>query len=133
MLGLVLGGALTVISWRLAFLINVPIGILIIVIALTRLEETRHERLKLDVTGALLATLACTAGGAGVHPGPAARLGRPVGDRRRRRGGGLASWSFLVVERTADNPLVPFSVFDDRNRVMTFTSLFLGRRRAADR
>ena len=61
-LGLVLGGALTVISWRLAFLINLPIGILIVAIALTRLEETRHERLKLDVTGALLATLACTAG-----------------------------------------------------------------------
>ena len=60
-LGLVLGGALTVVSWRLAFLINFPIGVIIIWIALTRLEETRHERLKLDITGALLATLACTA------------------------------------------------------------------------
>ena len=37
MLGLVLGGALTVVSWRLAFLINVPIGIVIIWIAVTRL------------------------------------------------------------------------------------------------
>ena len=60
-LGLVVGGALTVISWRLAFLINFPIGVVIIWIALTRLEETRHERLKLDITGALLATLGCTA------------------------------------------------------------------------
>src|SRR5690349_6568115 len=59
-LGLVLGGALTVISWRLAFLINVPIGIAIIAIAVFRLGETYHERLKLDVTGALLATLGCT-------------------------------------------------------------------------
>ena len=33
--------------------------------------------------------------------------------------------AFLIVERTADNPLVPFSVFDNRNRVMTFVSLFL--------
>ena len=33
--------------------------------------------------------------------------------------------AFLLVERTADNPLVPFSVFDNRNRVMTFVSLFL--------
>src|SRR6478735_3993883 len=56
-LGLVLGGLLTVISWRLAFLINVPIGI---VIAVYRISETHHERLKLDVTGALLATLGCT-------------------------------------------------------------------------
>jgi MFS family permease len=61
-LGLVLGGALTVISWRLAFLINLPIGVLIVWIGLTRLEETRHERLKLDITGALgdaLPTDAC--------------------------------------------------------------------------
>jgi hypothetical protein len=35
-----------------AFLINVPIGILIVWIAVTRLAETRHERLKLDVVGA---------------------------------------------------------------------------------
>ena len=59
-LGLVLGGALTVVSWRLAFLINVPIGIVITWVAVTRLAETNHERLKLDVAGAALATLACT-------------------------------------------------------------------------
>src|SRR6476646_9035558 len=39
-LGLVLGGALTVISWRLAFLVNVPVGIVIIAIAVTRIAET---------------------------------------------------------------------------------------------
>src|ERR1700752_473898 len=58
-LGLVLGGLLTRVSWRRAFLINVPIGIVIIVIAVHRLGETHHERLKLDITGALLATLGC--------------------------------------------------------------------------
>src|SRR5690242_14576868 len=55
-LGLVLGGALTVISWRLAFLINIPIGIVIIIVAVLKINETHHERLKLDVTGAILAT-----------------------------------------------------------------------------
>src|ERR1700732_3588245 len=57
-LGLVLGGAFTVISWRLAFLINVPIGIVIIAVAHAPLRETHRERLGLDVTGAVLATLA---------------------------------------------------------------------------
>ena len=33
--------------------------------------------------------------------------------------------AFLIVERTAEHPIVPFSVFDNRNRVMTFVSLFL--------
>ena len=74
-LGLVLGGALTVVSWRLAFLINVPIGIVIIAIAVTRLAETHHERLKLDVTGALLATLGCTSAVLVFTPGTRAGVG----------------------------------------------------------
>src|SRR3979490_556238 len=69
-LGLVLGGGLTVISWRLGFLINVPIGIVIITIAVYRVGETQHERLKLDITGALLATLGCTPVGLVFTPEP---------------------------------------------------------------
>ena len=123
-LGLVLGGALTVISWRLAFLINVPIGIVIIWIAVTRLAETHHERLKLDITGALLATLGCTAAVLVFTQGPPRGWVDPW-----VIGAGIAAvvffLAFLVVERKADHPLVPFSVFDNRNRVMTFVSLFL--------
>jgi predicted MFS family arabinose efflux permease len=123
-LGLVLGGALTVISWRLAFLINVPIGIVIIVIAVYRIAETSHERLKLDITGALLATLGCTAAVLVFTQGPPRAWVDPW-----VIGAGIAAVvffaAFLIVERTAENPLVPFSVFDNRNRVMTFVTLFL--------
>ena len=123
-LGLVLGGALTVISWRLAFLINLPIGLLIIWIGLTRLEETRHERLKLDITGALVATLGCTAAVLVFTQGPPRGWVDPW-----VIGAGVAAvllgFAFLMVERRADNPLVPLSMFSDRNRVMTFVSLFL--------
>ena len=123
-LGLVLGGALTVISWRLAFLINVPIGIVIIAIAVTRLAETHHERLKLDITGALLATLGCTAAVLVFTQGPPRAWVDPW-----VFGAAVAAAvffvAFLIVERSAENPLVPFSVFDNRNRVMTFISLFL--------
>ncbi|MCV7228739.1 MFS transporter [Mycolicibacterium komossense] len=124
-LGLVLGGALTVISWRLAFLINVPIGIVIVAVAVMRLSETRHERLKLDITGALLATLGCTAAVLVFTQGPPRGWVDPW-----VIGAGVAAavffLSFLIVERSAENPLVPFEVFDNRNRVMTFISLFLG-------
>jgi len=123
-LGLVLGGALTVISWRLAFLINLPIGLLIIWIGLTRLEETRHERLKLDITGALVATLGCTAAVLVFTQGPPRGWLDPF-----VIGAGVAAVllgiAFVVVERSAANPLVPLSMFSDRNRVMTFVSLFL--------
>lgn len=123
-LGLVLGGALTVVSWRLAFLINVPIGIAIIVIAKLRLAETHHERLTLDVTGAMLATLGCTSAVLVFTQGPARGWADPL-----VIGAGVASalffLGFLVVERTADHPIVPLTVFDNRNRVATFVSLFL--------
>jgi EmrB/QacA subfamily drug resistance transporter len=124
-LGLVLGGALTVVSWRLAFLINVPIGIVIVAVAVTRLSETRHERLKLDITGALLATLGCTSAVLLFTQGPPRGWVDPW-----VIGAGVAAAvffvSFLIVERSAENPLVPFEVFDNRNRVMTFIALFLG-------
>jgi len=123
-LGLVLGGAFTVISWRLAFLINIPIGIVIIAIALTRLRETHRERLRLDAAGAVLATLACTTAVLIFTQGP------PLGWINPWIFGaaiatGLLLGGFLVVERTAEHPLVPLSLFTDRNRVMTFLSLFL--------
>src|SRR6516165_8893823 len=60
-MGLVVGGALVEVSWRLAFLVNVPIGLLMIYLARTVLRETHKERMKLDAAGALLATLGCTA------------------------------------------------------------------------
>ena len=102
-LGLVLGGALTVISWRLAFLINVPIGIVIIAIAVTRLAETHHERLKLDITGALLATLGCTSAVLVFTQGPPRGWVDPW-----VIGAGVAAAvffiAFLIVERTAEQP-----------------------------
>ena len=69
-LGLVVGGALTGVSWRLAFLVNVPIGLLVIYLARTMLPETQKERTRLDATGALLATLICTAAVFGLSMGP---------------------------------------------------------------
>jgi EmrB/QacA subfamily drug resistance transporter len=123
-LGLVLGGALTVVSWRLAFLINIPIGIVIIIVAVLKINETHHERLKLDVTGAILATLGCTSAVLVFNQGPPRGWVDPW-----VFGAGFAAAiffiAFLIVERSADHPIVPFSVFDNRNRVMTFISLFL--------
>ena len=123
-LGLVLGGALTAVSWRLAFLVNVPIGIVIVWVAATRLAETRHERLKLDITGALLATLGCTAAVLVFTQWPPRGWIDPwvIG-----AGAAAAAFflGFLWTERGADNPLVPRAVFDNRNRVMTFVSLLL--------
>ncbi len=83
-MGLLVGGALTEVSWRLAFLVNVPIGLLVIYLARTMLSETQKERTRLDATGALLATLTCTAAVYGVSIGPE-KGWQAIGDHDRFR------------------------------------------------
>ena len=123
-LGLVVGPALTQVSWRLAFLVNVPIGLLTIYLARTTLRETQKERMKLDATGAVLATLGCTAAVFGFSIGPEIGWESAI-----TIGSGLVALAalvaFVVVERTAQNPIVPFSLFSDRNRLATFAVMFL--------
>jgi EmrB/QacA subfamily drug resistance transporter len=123
-MGLVVGGALTEVSWRWAFLVNVPIGLIMIHLARRTLRETHREPLKLDAAGAILATLGCTAAVFGFSMGPEAGWLSPI-----TIGSGIAAVVFLIaflyVERTADNPVVPFDLFKDRNRVATFAAVFL--------
>src|SRR5271169_5448306 len=69
-MGLVVGGALTEVSWRLAFLVNVPIGLLVLYVARTMVQETQKERMRLDATGAVLTTLISTAAVFGLSMGP---------------------------------------------------------------
>jgi EmrB/QacA subfamily drug resistance transporter len=122
--GLVVGGALTEASWRLAFLVPVPIGLLVLYLARTALRETQKERMKLDATGAVLGTSVCFAAVFGLSTAPekgwlsATTIGSGVV--------ALAAFvAFIVVERTAENPVLPFSLFFDRNRLATFAAMFL--------
>jgi EmrB/QacA subfamily drug resistance transporter len=123
-LGLVLGGALTEVSWRLVFLVNVPIGLVVLYLAHRALRETQKERIKLDAAGAGLATLIFTAAVLGVSMGPErgwlslATIGSGVVAV-------AALVAFVVVERRAENPVLPFSLFSDRNRLAMFTAIFL--------
>lgn len=124
-MGLVVGGALTEVSWRLAFLVNVPLGLMVLVLIRVALQETQKERLKLDATGAVLATVICTAAVFGVSTVPEKGWLSPIP---------IASCvvvlvsliAFFLVERTAENPIVPFSLFRDRNRLAIFAAVFLG-------
>ncbi|MGI9126166.1 MAG: MFS transporter [Mycobacterium sp.] len=123
-MGLVVGGALTEVSWRLAFLVNVPIGLLVIYLAHATLRETHRERLKLDAAGALLATVACTAAVFGFAQAPENGWLAPS-TLAAGLAAVLAFVAFVAVERSAINPVVPFTLFRDRNRVATFAAVFL--------
>jgi EmrB/QacA subfamily drug resistance transporter len=123
-MGLIIGGALTEVSWRLAFLINVPIGLLMIYLAYTTLTETHRAAVKLDAVCAVLATLGCSAAVFGFSMGPEAGWRSPL-----TVGAGIAAavflFAFFLREREAENPLVPLDMFRDRNRVATFAAIFM--------
>ncbi|GAB24669.1 MAG TPA: MFS transporter [Gordonia polyisoprenivorans] len=121
--GLILGGVLTQISWRLVFLINVPIGLAVVVGALFALRESQGERMPLDVPGAVMATLGCTLLVLAVSDGPNG-WDRPivVGSFIL---GGLALVAFIVWERRAANPILPLRLFDNRSRVAALGAILL--------
>ncbi len=123
-MSLVVGGVLAQVSWRLVFLVNLPIGLLVLCLALTALRETQRERMKLDATGAVLATLMCTAAVFGFSMAPEKGWLSPptISSGVVALGAFLA---FAVVERTAQNPIVPFDLFFDRKRLATFAAIFL--------
>ncbi|RDH74853.1 MFS transporter [Mycolicibacterium moriokaense] len=123
-MGLVVGGALTEVSWRWAFLVNVPIGLVMIYLARTSLRETHKERMKLDASGAILATLGCTAAVFGFSMGPEQGWLSPV-TLVSVAAAGVFFIAFVIVERSAENPVVPFELFKDRNRLATFAAIFL--------
>ena len=55
--GLILGGALTEVNWRWTFFINVPIGLLVALLAPRYLAESERQTGRFDLPGALTGTL----------------------------------------------------------------------------
>jgi EmrB/QacA subfamily drug resistance transporter len=114
--GAILGGVLTdLLSWRWAFFLNVPVALIVLVIAPTVIKESRPtERPKLDVPGAVSITLGLLAivfglSQAGVDGwGSASALGALAA-------GVLLLVVFYAVERRVPAPLVPLQVLRKRS------------------
>jgi EmrB/QacA subfamily drug resistance transporter len=114
-LGPVVGGLLVgAVSWRAVFLINLPLGIFIVVMARRHVPETRDPVAsgQLDFRGAILAAvgLAGTTYALIETPGHGASL--PV--LLMAIAGGLALIAFLRAERRSPNPMMPLSIFSSR-------------------
>ncbi|MER7792558.1 MFS transporter [Streptomyces sp. NPDC097640] len=118
-LGLVVGGLVAdLISWRAGFFLNVPIGIVMMVLAVRFLPETVRSvrrRGRFDVAGALLATLGSTALVLGIVD--AADVGWTAPATLIPLVAGVVMLGLFVrVERRAAQPIVPLRLFAGRER-----------------
>src|SRR5690625_3356476 len=110
-LGLLLGGLLTsTVGWRWVFYVNLPIGLLVILLALWALPETERERRPINLLGAALATAALALL---TYSLSASQPGNPLSARLLVL---LATSAvllalFVVVERRAEHALIPRGLF----------------------
>ncbi|MGG5260110.1 MFS transporter [Phycicoccus avicenniae] len=115
-LGLVVGGALTdLVSWRAAFLVNVPIAVAMVVGARAVLVETPRRSGRFDLTGAVTATLGMGALVFGVIE--SAESGWGSARVFAALGLGVVLLAGLVVnEARAEQPIMPLRLFASRER-----------------
>ncbi len=115
-LGPILGGYLVEnVSWRAAFLINVPLAVVVLYIAARHVPESRDpDARRLDIPGALLATL----GLGGIVYGLIESSSRGFGDLPVLVSlalGAAALAAFVLVERRSQEPMMPLNLFRSRN------------------
>ena len=100
------GWLIDAVSWRLIFLLNAPLAVVTIAMAIRHVPETRSEGVTaLDGPGAIAITVAlATISYAAIeHTGMSSAVAAVVG--------AVAFVTFLVVERTSAHPMLPLRVF----------------------
>lgn len=115
------GWLIAVASWRWIFFINLPIGLVVLLLAVRHVPESRDASApgRVDVPGALLVMTALAGVTYGLIEGPASGWHGP-GPAIALVVGAVAAGLFLVVERTRAAPLLPLGLF--RRRQFTVTN-----------
>jgi MFS family permease len=117
-LGVLLGGVLTTLNWHLIFLVNIPVGIVVLLLSYALLPHTRtemHHR-HLDAWGAITITASLMLVTYAVVGG---EILRTVSESSQRLSalviGGLLFVAFLFIESNTRGPLMPLTLFKNRN------------------
>jgi len=111
--GPLLGGYLVAdASWRWIFLINLPIGAIVLALSVRHVPESRNPRLsgRPDLAGAGLAVLALGGITFGLIEGPSSGWSDPIVIAVVGLGV-LGAAAFALVERTRTDPMLPLGLF----------------------
>src|SRR5918992_1001619 len=115
-IGPILGGYLVEnVSWRAAFLINVPLAIVVLWIVFRHVPESRDpDARKLDVPGAVLATVGLGGVVFGLIESQSNGFADPLVLASLVLGAGALA-AFVFVERRSPEPMMPLTLFRSRN------------------
>ena len=114
--GLLLGGILTTyVSWRWIFFVNVPIGAVGLIMAPRALKETQTTPGRLDAPGAITVTAGMISLVYGLTNSSSHGWGS-AGTIVPLVAAAILLAGFVVIETTAPAPLMPLSIFANRNR-----------------
>jgi len=125
-IGLILGGLLTQwASWRWVLFVNVPIGIVVIVLSRRLLTETPSRNGHFDVRGALTSTIGVGALAYAFVRAATSGWGDAFAVGAFAVGAVLLA-TFVLLERRAAEPITPLRLFADRSRSASYAArLFL--------
>ncbi len=116
-IGVLLGGVLTdLLNWHWIFLVNVPIGVIVCALAVRVLPSgsAARRRGRIDIAGAVTVTLALMLAVYAIVNGN--HVGWLSGQTVAMLLGALALFAaFLMIESRIDSPLMPLSLFRQRN------------------
>src|SRR4051795_4847622 len=123
--GLILGGALTeLLSWRVGFLINVPIGLAAIAAAPRFLDETARHGGRLDLPVAVSSTFGAAALVFGIVHSAEVGWGAAT-TLLALTAGVLLLAAFVAGQARAPQPILPLRLFADRGRAGAYAARFL--------
>jgi EmrB/QacA subfamily drug resistance transporter len=124
-IGLIAGGLLTELaSWRWVMLVNVPLGVTVAVATWFVVPHTPRRRGRFDLAGAMTSTLGVGALVYGFVHAAESGWGTTVTVAAFAAGVVLLA-AFVAVERRADEPITPLSLFADRTRSGAYVARML--------
>ncbi|MEU6895145.1 MFS transporter [Streptomyces sp. NPDC046557] len=122
--GLLLGGALTeYLSWRWVMYVNIPIA-LAVLFGTSVLVEGERDRGKVDVPGALTATLGFGALVYAINRAGSEGLGDTI-TLVSLAAAAVLIIAFLIIQRTSRAPMVPSTILADKSRLGANLIMFL--------
>jgi EmrB/QacA subfamily drug resistance transporter len=121
--GLIIGGLLTdLVSWRAGMFLNVPIGVVLLLMVPRYMQETETKMGRLDIMGAMTSVIGMTALAYGFVQAASVGWKSPEvwGSLAL---GGISLAAFVRIEARATEPITPLRLFASRTR----SGAYLGR------